>query len=91
MNISRRKRMTEITIDTHETVTAYGQPPSVRAWCRECEIQSVMLPLDVAAQMAGVDLRTMNGWIQARRVHLGSNGSTGPLICWVSLAREVSL
>lgn len=89
MKTSRRKRTTEITIDTDEVVIAQRGHSLISWWCRECGKQTPMLPLDDAIRMAGVDLHTMNGWVRARSVHLCETGGAGWLVCWVSLDRQL--
>jgi hypothetical protein len=88
MKTSRRKRTTEITIDSDEVIVTHHRP-SILWWCETCGRQSLMMPLDEAAQMAGVDLSLMSGWVKSGSVHQTETGGNTRMICWASLARQL--
>jgi hypothetical protein len=86
---TKRRRTTEITIETEEVFVAHGRDSSILWWCDACGQQAPMVPPDEAARIGGLPLDCIAGLVDARKVHQCETGPSGRLICLVSLTRQL--
>ena len=64
-----KRRRTEVTIQTRETIVLHAADPSARAWCGQCRAERVFLLPEHAARLTGVSVRTIFKAIEDERVH----------------------
>jgi excisionase family DNA binding protein len=81
----RRKRRTEITVETKEVIVLRLRTSSVRAWCEPCAEQVKMITVDEAAAVAEVTARTIYRWVETQRVHFTETPDGQLFICFNSL------
>ena len=71
----RKRKLTEILIETVETVVIrHGQPPEpngeqLTSWCAECARAVTLLAPDAAAAWLGVATRTVFRQVEAGQLH----------------------
>lgn len=82
------KKTTRITIETEQLVVI-GRKRSVRVWCEQCTAEVDLVPIEGAAELAGVDLETIRSLLTGEAFHLSQSG--GPVrICLNSLLKSIS-
>ncbi len=80
------RRRVEITIQRRElAVTRGGQPP-VTERCPGCNREVNMLPVELAAKVAGVSPRTLYRRIEQGKVHFRELSDGAVLVCENSLS-----
>ena len=85
-------RTAEVTIETEEkTLLHTAINPQCRVlWCPRCQRDVEMVTPECAAQIAGVSVRTVYRWIEARTIHFREE--KGHLfICHLALPRIPSV
>ena len=80
----RRKRRTEITIETDRTLVISGRHRAA-AWCPECRAEVVLLNAFEAAALSGVSSYTVFAWAEAGRLHSRLTPEGVMLVCPESL------
>jgi hypothetical protein len=80
-----RSKRTEITIET-ERMLIVSSPRKANSWCAACNAQAEMVPVDEAAILQGVDLRTIFRWVESGRIHFNETPRGSLLICLRSLS-----
>ncbi len=81
----RRRRRTEITVDTRRVVVVRDAATAMLARCPECRREVRMVAVDAAAQIAGVSARTMYRWVDENKVHFIETPAEQLLVCAESL------
>lgn len=81
----RSSGKTEITVETHRTLTIKGGSRHRFAWCEECGRQTQMTTADLAAIIAGVSSRAIYQLIEAREIHSAGTPDQVVFICLNSL------
>ena len=81
----RKRKRTEVTIQTREVILVRRAPARTRAFCPACETQATMVAPEEAARIAGVSPRTIYRWVEAERVHYVENSEGDLRICSASL------
>lgn len=82
----RKKRRTEITIETEQILVLRGRKSSVSAWCNNCAEQVIMVTPDEAAALARVSSRAICRWVEMERLHFRETPEGALFICLNSLA-----
>jgi hypothetical protein len=86
----RKKRRTEITVETHEvTVIREAAKPSL-AWCAGCEGEARMISPEEAAAVALTSTRRIYQQVEAGALHFIETQAGALLICFDSLAAHLS-
>jgi hypothetical protein len=81
----RTKRRVEIRVET-DRVLVIGRPGTVSAaWCEACARRVAMVPVDVAAILAGTSARAIYGRVEAGALHFAETPAGALLICVESL------
>ena len=83
----RRKRRTEITVETERTLVISGRHRAA-AWCPECRQGVVLLTAFEAAALAGVSSYTVFAWAEAGRLHCRLTPKGVLLVCPESLPED---
>lgn len=81
----RRKRRTEITVETERVVVIRQSRSVAPAWCAACGQHVTMLSVQEAAAVAGVTRCTIYRWVEAQTVHFVETPDGVLLICAQSL------
>lgn len=80
------KRTTQITIET-EQLLVIGRKKPERVWCRQCAAEVDVVAIERAAELALVDVGTIQRLLNSEQVHWSqSGGSVG--ICLNSLLKS---
>lgn len=82
------KRTTRITIETEQLVVI-GRRTSVRAWCQQCAAEVDVVPLEGAAELARVDVGTIQHLLNGERFHWSQSGGL-VRICLNSLLKSIN-
>jgi hypothetical protein len=77
----RRKKRTEITIETSRVVVIRQRRSVVRAWCDLCAQPVKVVTAEEAAALASVSMRTIYRWVEAEKVHFTETPEGVLLIC----------
>lgn len=83
-----KRRRTEITIQTHETVVLHHADPSARAWCAKCRAARDFVLPEEAARIAGVTVRTIFHRIEENRLHYLESKEGLMRICFESISKS---
>jgi excisionase family DNA binding protein len=86
----RRKRRTEITIETERVVVIRQRRGVGQGWCDDCAQPVTMVTAEEAAAVAGVTRRTIYRWVEAEKVHFTETSDGSPLICLNSIREQES-
>jgi hypothetical protein len=78
----------EITIETREVLVSRQSTHPVTAWCPSCAREVSMDTPEGAARSAGVSIRTMYRWVEARKVHFAETLAGALLVCRESLGLQ---
>jgi hypothetical protein len=84
----KKKRRTEITIETNELFMIGKRPVVYLLWCAECGRPSGMVTVDEAATIAGVPSRAIYRRVEVGEVHFVETPEGGLQICLNSLDRS---
>ncbi|HYL87100.1 MAG TPA: hypothetical protein VE263_22955 [Candidatus Angelobacter sp.] len=82
------KKTMRITIET-ERLLVMRHGASVRVWCEPCASEVDMLPLESAAEVAQVDVKTIQHLLDHEKLHL-SQPSRRVQVCLNSLLKSIS-
>jgi hypothetical protein len=81
------KRTVRITIDTSR-LSIILRGTSARVWCEQCATEVDMVPVDAAAELARVDVHSVQHLLANKNIHMSQSG--GPVqICLNSLLKEI--
>ena len=83
-----KRRRTEITIQTRETVVLHHADPSTRAWCPVCRTTRNFVLPEEAARLAGVSVRTIFHRIEEDRVHYFETREGLVRVCAESISKS---
>jgi hypothetical protein len=83
-----KRRRTEITIETHQSLVVRSSRRLVGTQCAECAGHSWLVSPEEAAAFAGVKLRTIFHWVEANRIHFAETPAGLVLVCLNSLPRR---
>jgi excisionase family DNA binding protein len=86
----RRKRRTEITVETERVVVIRQSRSVAPAWCAACAQPATMLSAEEAAAVAGVTRRTIYRWVEAEKVHFVETSDGLLLLCLNSFRKQGS-
>lgn len=82
------KKTTRITIET-ERLLVIHRGAAVRVWCEQCASEVDMVPLESAAELAQVDVETIQHLLDNEKLHWSQVG--GPVrVCLNSLLESIS-
>ena len=81
----RKKRRTELIVETHQLFVVRKAGDAVGAWCKECAAQVRMIMPEQAAGLACVSQRTIYRWVEAGKIHFIETPEGGLLVCLQSL------
>jgi hypothetical protein len=85
--LSTKKTM-RITIET-ERHFVIRHAVAARVWCEPCASEVDMVPLESAAEVAQVDVKTIQHLLEHQKLHLSQPG--GPVqVCLNSLLKTIS-
>jgi hypothetical protein len=84
----KRKKRTEITVESELVLVRRSRRDLIRAWCASCAEQVSMLTVDHAAAVARVTARTIYRWVEAGQVHFKETPEGSLLICLNSLSKK---
>jgi hypothetical protein len=76
-----------ITIDTSR-LSIILRGISARVWCERCATEVDMIPVESAAELARVDVQTVQHLLANKNIHL-SQSSDPVQICLMSLLKEI--
>ena len=79
------KIRTEVFIETSEIFIIKRKRTFVRIWCKDCEREVSMLPLQEAALLTGHDVNAIRSMMESQRVHFCYLKSETPSVCLRSL------
>jgi len=84
----KRKRRTEITVETEQVliIRRTGQP--MTAWCQQCGAEVVMITPEEAARGAGASLRAIRRLVEAGQLHFRESANGRLFICLNSSLKE---
>lgn len=78
----RRKRRTEIRVETHEVSIIRRRGGMIRTRCAICAEHVNAITLNEATAVTGIDSQTMHDWLRTGKFHFtGTAGALG-LICF---------
>lgn len=81
------KKTMRITIET-ERLLVIRHGASARVWCEQCASEVETVPLEIAAELAQVDVKAIQHLLDHEKLHLSQPG--GPVgICLKSLLKKV--
>ncbi len=81
----KTKKRTEITIETHQSLVLRSSRRLISTRCAKCADHSWLVPPEEAAAFAGVHLRTIFHWVEAKRIHFAETPAGLVLVCLNSL------
>ncbi len=82
------KKHLRVTIET-ERHFVIRRAASARVWCEKCASEADMVPLESAAELAQVDVKTIQLLLDHEKLHLLK--SSGPVqVCLNSLLKSIS-
>jgi excisionase family DNA binding protein len=81
----RKKRRTEITIETERLLVMSVQRESSLGWCDNCAGQVTMITPNEAAVRARISPRTIYQWVEAGKLHFTKTSEGSLFICLNSL------
>jgi hypothetical protein len=79
------KIRTEVFIETSEIFIVKRKRTFVRTWCKDCEREVCMLPLQEAALLTGHDVNAILSMMENSRVHFCYLNPETPSVCLRSL------
>ena len=79
------KIQTEVFIETSEIFIIKRKRTFVRAWCKDCEREVSMLPLQEAALLTGHDVKAILSMMENHHIHFCYLKSDTPSVCLRSL------
>ena len=82
------KRTIRITIET-EQLLVIGRTKRVRIWCEQCGAEVEVVPIEGAAELAQVDVGTMQRWLNGEQFHWSHSGDS-VAICLNSLIKSLN-
>ena len=82
------KKTVRITIET-ERHLVIRHATSARVWCESCASEVEMVPYESAAELAQVDVKTIQHLLDHEKLHL-SQPSGRVLVCLNSLLKSIS-
>jgi hypothetical protein len=82
------KRTMRITIET-EQLLVIGRAKRVRIWCEQCAAEVEVVPIEDAAELAQVDVGTMQRALNGDQFHWSHSGESGG-ICLNSLLKSMN-
>lgn len=82
----KRKRRTEISVETNQVLVIRRHRKKVQAWRPECAELVLMATVDEAATIAGVNARTIYRWVEDGKLHFTETRAGLLLICLSSLS-----
>jgi hypothetical protein len=80
------KRRTEITVETDEIIIIRQPRRVLRAWCRECDRQVMMVTVDQATAITSKSSRAIFRMAEDGNIHFAETPEGFLLICLQSLA-----
>jgi hypothetical protein len=83
----RKKKRTEITIETDRTLIVRKQPGSVQGWCPGCGGPAKMISPESAAAIARVSVRSIYRWVEAEKLPF-TEIADGLFICLNCLLKQ---
>jgi hypothetical protein len=84
----RKKKRTEITIETDRVLIIKRPKGSVPGWCPKCVQQVEMVAPDYATAITRVSTRTIYRWVEAEKIHFTERPDGMLLICLNSVFLE---
>ena len=81
-------KQTKIMIETDSLLILRGRTP-VRAWCRHCDAESEMIPLEGVGVISNLPPAEVEAWIESEDLHRLKAPDGGTLICLNSLLKRV--
>jgi len=82
-----KKKITRVTVATHQVLIVRTAKNFVRAWCEACGGQVEMLSLEQAAAITGFTLRAICRQVEADSIHFRETADGSLLICLNSLLK----
>jgi hypothetical protein len=79
------KRRTEITVETDEVIIIRQRRRLLRAWCKECAQQTMMITVDQAAAITQKSSRLIYRMAEAGYIHFAETPEGFLLICLQSI------
>jgi hypothetical protein len=79
------KNRTEVFIETNEILIIKRKRTFVRTWCKGCECEVSMLPLQEAALITGHDVKAIRSMMENSLVHFCYLKPETPSVCLRSL------
>jgi hypothetical protein len=79
------KNRTEVFIETNEIFIIKRKRTFVRTWCKGCECEVSMLPLQEAALITGHDVKAIRSMMENSLVHFCYLKPETPSVCLRSL------
>lgn len=79
------KIRTEVFIETSEIFVIKRNRTFVRRWCKDCEREVSMLPLQEAARLSGYDVKAIRLMIENQHIHFCYLKPETPAVCLRSL------
>ncbi len=86
----RRRRRTEILVETDQVTVIRRAGKVTRAWCPECEAETQMITPEEAAFVAKVNTRTIYRWLEVGEIHFLETYGGLVLLCSRSLLARAS-
>lgn len=84
----KRKRRTEIILETNQTVVIRGQRKKTHAQCPECGRAVPTVTLEEAAALTGLSIRAIYQRVDARSIHSFEGATDTLLVCLNSLVND---
>lgn len=86
----RRRRRTEITVETRHLFLLTNAGNAVQTLCTECTPPASMITLEQAAVLTGLSTRTIYAIVEAGKVHFIETPAGLLLVCLNSLLASIS-
>ncbi|MGA9994406.1 MAG: hypothetical protein WBP93_03275 [Pyrinomonadaceae bacterium] len=83
--IMRRKKITEIIVETDELLIVRMPTSPIQCWCNWCETEVAMTSVDNAALLSGTSSRSVYRQVESGEVHFTEMTGGLLLICLNSL------
>jgi hypothetical protein len=80
------KKITRITVETHQVWILRRRERLVRVWCKDCVSQVNAISPERAGALGEVTARTIYRWLEAGRLHFFESRNGAVSICLNSLA-----
>lgn len=85
----KRKRRTEITVETQRVVVIRQNRSVVPVWCAACAQHVTMLSAEEAAAATGLTRRTIYALVEAKKIHFTETPDGVLFVCFNSLTKEI--